>query len=61
MLVQPTSHVVAMKADTCIGVEENSGYVPEASCWNALVAKFADVFELPGMPAERKTMHRIEL
>ena len=34
---------------------------PETSRWNNLVAEFADVFELSGMPAERKTMHRIKL
>lgn len=61
MLVQPTSDVAAMEADTCAGVGEGSGLNTGASCWNNLVAEFADVFELPGMPAECKTVHRIEL
>ena len=61
MLVQPASHVVAMEADTCAVVGEGSELQLETSRWNNLVAEFADVFELPGMPAERKTMHIIEL
>ena len=61
MLVQPTSHVVAMEADTCAGAGEDSGLLLEASLWNNLVAKFSDVFEPPGMPAECKTIHIIEL
>ena len=61
MLVQPTSHVVTMKADMRAGVEEGFVLKPEASCWNNLVAEFADVFEPPAMPAECKTMHMIEL
>ena len=61
MLVQPTSHMVAMEADTCAGAGEGSGLEPEASLWNNLVAEFADVFKPPGMPAELDTVHRIEL
>ena len=61
MLVQPTSQVVAMEADTCTGVGEGSMIESETSCWNSLVAEFADVFEPPGMPAECETMHRIKL
>ena len=60
MLVQPTSHVVTMEADMCAGAGEGSVIDPETSCWNNLV-EFADVFEPSGMPAKRKTMHRIEL
>ena len=61
MLVQPTSQVVAMEADTCAGAGEDSELQPKTSCWNNLVAEFADVFEPPGMLAERDTVHRIEL
>ena len=61
MLVQPTSHVVAMKADTCAGAGEGSELQPETSCWNNLVAEFADVFELPEMPADCDTVQRIKL
>ena len=61
MLVQPTSHVVAMEADMCAGAGEDSGNITEASHWNNLIAEYADVFEPPGMPADCKTMHRIEL
>ena len=59
MLVQPTSQVVAMEADTCTGVGEGSMIESETSCWNSLVAEFADVFEPTGTPSERKTVHRI--
>ena len=61
MLIQPTSHVVAMEADTCAGAGEGSGIKREASCWNNLVAESADIFGPPGMHAERNTVHRIEL
>ena len=61
MLVQPTSHVVAMEADTCAGAGESSGLQPEASHWNNLVAVFADVFITPGMPAEHETVYQIKL
>ena len=60
MLVQPSSHMVAKEADTCASAGEGSG-TPEAARWNDLVTEFADVFEPPGMPAERNTVHRIEL
>ena len=61
MLVQPTSHVVAIEVDMCAGVGEGSELQPKTSRWNNLVSEFADVFELPGMPAEHDTMHIIEL
>ena len=61
MLVQPASHMDAMEVNTCAGAEEVSGQLPETSCWNDLVAEFADVFEPPGMPTDCKTVHRIEL
>ena len=51
MLVQPTSHVVAMEADTCDSAGEGSELHPETSRWNNLVAEFADVFEPARMPA----------
>ena len=61
MLIQPSSSVVAMEADTDAGAGEDSANVVEASRWDNLVAEYADVFEPPGMPAERDTVHRIEL
>ena len=42
MLVQPTSHVVTMEADTSAGAGGYSGLLPEASPWNDLVVEFAD-------------------
>ena len=61
LLVQPAIHVVAMEADTCAGGGEGSGLEPETSCWNDLVTEYADVFGVPGMPADCKTMYRIKL
>ena len=29
--------------------------------WNSIIAEYSDVFEPPGMPAERDTVHRIKL
>ena len=52
MLVQPASHMVVMKADTCAGAGEDSGQLPEASRWSILVAEYADVFEPPGIPVD---------
>ena len=61
MLVQPARHVVAMEADMCPGVGNGSKLQFEATHWNNLVAEFADVFKLPDMPAECKTVHRIKV
>ena len=61
ILVQTASHVVAMVADMCPGVGDGSKLQLEATHWNNLVAEFEDVFKLPGMPAECKTVHRIKL
>ena len=61
MLVKPAGHVVAMEADRCAGAKEGSRKLLETTCWNYLVAEFADIFEPPGMPTKRETVHRIEL
>ena len=61
MLVQPSSHVVAMEADTCARAGEDSAGSLEPSRWENVVAEYADVFEPPGMPADRDTVHRIKV
>ena len=61
MLVQPSSHVVTMEADTCARAGEGSAGSAEPSCWENVVAKYADMFEPPGMPADRDTVHRIKV
>ena len=33
----------------------------DAARWDSIIAEYSDVFEPPGMPAERDTVHRIEL
>ena len=61
MLVQPSSHVVAMEVDTCARAGEGSAGSAGPSRWENVVAKYADVFEPPGMPAERDIVHHIEV
>ena len=61
MLVQPSSHVAAMEADTCDRAGEGSAGSAEPSRWENVVAEYADLFALPGMPAERDTVHRMEV
>ena len=51
MLVQPSSHMVAMEADTCARVGEGSADAAEPYHWENVVAEYADVFEPPSMPA----------
>ena len=61
MLVQLASYVVTMEADTCAGVGEGPKLQLKAARWSNWVAEFADVFELPGMPAQCNIVQRIEL
>ena len=69
MLLHATSHVAAMEASTCAraeGLEECTASDPsstasEPSRWSKLVEEYSDVFEPPGMPAERDIVHKIEL
>ena len=62
MLLHPTSHVAAMEASTCAGVEGSEACTAsEPSHWSKLVDKYSDVFEPPGMPAEHDILHRIKL
>ena len=61
MLIQPATHVVAMEADTCaegVVVSDTSG---DATRWKSIVTEYSDVFEPPGMPAERNTVHQTKL
>ena len=57
----PLTHVVAMEADTCAEGDVVSDSRNDAVCWNSIVNEYSDVFEPPGMPAERDTVHRIKL
>ena len=61
MLFQPSSHVVAMEADTCASAGEGSARPAEPSRWENVVAEYADVFEPPGMPADREAVHCIKM
>ena len=61
MLVQLSSHMVAMEADTCAEAGEGSAGSAQSTHWKNVVAEYANVFEPPGMPAERDTMHHIKV
>ena len=61
MLLHPTSHVAAMEASTCAGVEGSEVCTASASRWSKIVDEYLDIFESPGMPAERNIVHKIEL
>ena len=61
VLVQPSSHMVTMEADTCARTGEGSAGAAEPSRWENVVAKYAYMFEPPGMPAERDTVHYIKV
>ena len=61
MLIQPATHMVATEADTCAEGDVVSGASNDATHWNYIITEYSDVFEPPGMPAERDTVHRIKL
>ena len=61
MLIQPATQVVAMEADTCAETDVVSGARNDMMHWNSIVAQYSNVFEPPGIPAERDTVHLIEL
>ena len=62
MLLHPTSHVAAMEASSCAGVERSEVYTAsEPSCWSKLIDDYSDIFEPPGMPANRDIVHKIKL
>ena len=60
MLLQTYSEPVTREVT---GHHEEGGYgdVQAPSQWDKLVADFYDIFDPPGMPVERNTMHQIEL
>ena len=62
MLLHPTSHVAFMEVSTYAvveGSEADTTSVP--SRWSKLVSEYSDIFEDPGMLAERNIVHKIEL
>ena len=61
MVIQPATHVVATEADTCAEGDVASDSRNDAMRWNSIVTEYSNVFEPPGMPAERDTVHRTEL
>ena len=60
MLLQPHSELVTRKV---IGHSKAEGYgdVHISSRWEKLVTELHDIFDPPGMPVDRDTVHHIEL
>ena len=60
LLLQPHSELVTREV---IGHSEAEGHrdIRIPSLWNKLVLKFHDIFDPPGMPVDRDTVHHIEL
>ena len=51
-----------MEASIYAGAEgSEAGSTSAPSHWSKLVDEYSDVFEPPGMPAERDIVHKIEL
>ena len=59
ILLQPHSELVTREV---IGHSEGKGNgdVQNPSRWDKLVAEFHDIFDPPGMPVDRDTVHHIE-
>ena len=59
-LLQPHSELVTREV---IGYSEAEelGDIQIPSKWNKFVQEFHDIFDTPGMPVDRDTMHHIEL
>ena len=60
ILLQSYSELVTREA-TSHSEEEGQRDIQTPSKWDRLVAEFYDIFDPPGMPAERYTVHQIEL
>ena len=60
MLLQPRSELVTREV---IGHSETGGHrdIQDPSRWLNLVEEFQDIFDPPGMPVDRDTVHQIEL
>ena len=60
ILLQPHSELVTREV---IGHSEaeRHGNVQIPSRWDKLVTEFHDIFDPPGMPVDRDTVHHIEL
>ena len=60
MLLQPHNELVTREV---IGHSEARGHgdVQDPSTWDKFVQEFHDIFDPPGMPVDRDTVHQIEL
>ena len=59
LLLQPHSELVTREV---IGHSEAGGHgdIQALSRWNKLVKELHDIFDQPGMPVDRDTVHQIE-
>ena len=60
MLLQPHSELATREV---IGHSEGNGFgdAQNPSRWDNLFLEFHDIFDPPGMPVDRNTVHQIEL
>ena len=60
ILLQPHSELVTREV---IGYSETRGHgdIQDPSRWHKLVEEFHDIFDPPGMPVDRDTVHHIKL
>ena len=58
--LQPHSELVTREV-ICHSEDEGLGDVQIPSWWNKLVQEFYVIFDPPGIPVNRDTMHHIEL
>ena len=56
VLLQPHSELVTREVNDH-SEEEGHGEIQTPSRWDRLVAEFHDIFDPPGMPVERDTVH----
>ena len=61
MLLQPAASPAARVAEGQAGVGELGSAAADPTRWDNIVKEYSDVFEPPGMPADRKIVHEIEL
>ena len=55
MLIQPTTHMVAMEADTY--ADGDMVYTVDNAHWDSFVAEYSNKYKPLGMPAECATIH----
>lgn len=61
MLLKPTDNGVNRESEPLSGEGVGLDRTSDSARWERFAQEFSDVFEPPGVPAERETKHHIEL